>query len=137
MLIHKRTKEIYSLTRCERGCGIMKAPDVHHCSICKKCIHKMDHHCIFIGNCVGYGTQRNFVLFLIYSISLISFGVCTLTYFKLFKEDELGVQDLSLNFVLAIVRESTWVNREMLAYTGLISRKTLYLNENFVLFHQA
>ena len=82
----------------------------------------MDHHCIFIGNCVGHGTQRNFVLFLVYSICLITFGVCTITYNKLLKEDELELQDLSLNCVKTVVKYSTAPTREILAFIGVFSR---------------
>ena len=40
----------------------------HHCSICKECALKMDHHCPFLGNCVGLINYR-------YYFQLIFFGV--------------------------------------------------------------
>lgn len=39
----------------------------HHCKICGKCTLKMDHHCDWIANCVGYYNQKNFYQFLFYS----------------------------------------------------------------------
>ena len=39
----------------------------HHCKICQKCILKMDHHCYWIANCVGYNNQKNFYQFLFYA----------------------------------------------------------------------
>ncbi|KAI9048809.1 hypothetical protein LZ554_007640 [Drepanopeziza brunnea f. sp. 'monogermtubi'] len=45
-------------------CNILKPARSKHCSICKRCISKLDHHCIFINNCVGYNNQNHFLLLL-------------------------------------------------------------------------
>lgn len=48
-----------------RTCHLLKPARSKHCSVCKKCISKMDHHCIFINNCVGANNQHWFVLLLL------------------------------------------------------------------------
>lgn len=48
-------------------CGALKYPRTHHCSICNKCILNMDHHCPWIGQCVGLNNRKYFILFLVWS----------------------------------------------------------------------
>lgn len=48
------------------GCRNWKPERCHHCSICDTCILKMDHHCPWLGNCVGYHNFKEFFLFTLY-----------------------------------------------------------------------
>ncbi|KAI2618557.1 zf-DHHC-domain-containing protein [Hypomontagnella submonticulosa] len=57
-----------------RTCGLLKPPRSKHCSVCKRCVHKMDHHCVFINNCVGYGNQHYFILLLLSTAVLTTYG---------------------------------------------------------------
>lgn len=50
-----------------RRCNTPRPPRAHHCSVCGTCAYDLDHHCIFVNNCVGYGNRRTFLLFVVYA----------------------------------------------------------------------
>ncbi|XP_010487785.1 PREDICTED: protein S-acyltransferase 11-like [Camelina sativa] len=49
-------------------CSKPKSPRTHHCRTCRMCVLDMDHHCPFIGNCVGAGNHKQFIAFLISAV---------------------------------------------------------------------
>ncbi|KAL4288483.1 hypothetical protein HN51_056043 [Arachis hypogaea] len=52
--------------KCDKCYGY-KPPRTHHCRVCKKCVLKMDHHCLWINNCVGYWNYKAFFVFTSYA----------------------------------------------------------------------
>lgn len=57
-------EEFYSRYRWCRRCEQPMANDTAHCNSCKCCIRGLDHHCSFVGKCVGTRTKPWFNLFL-------------------------------------------------------------------------
>ncbi|KAG5895059.1 hypothetical protein JTB14_021026 [Gonioctena quinquepunctata] len=58
-----------------KKCIAPKPPRTHHCSVCNRCILKMDHHCPWLNNCVGYRNHRYFFLYMAYMVAGVLFVI--------------------------------------------------------------
>ena len=61
---------------CER-CMAQKPERCHHCSICDRCVLKMDHHCVFTNSCIGARNHPHFLTL----VALATFGCGSVAFF--------------------------------------------------------
>ncbi|KAF4365132.1 hypothetical protein CsatB_000793 [Cannabis sativa] len=66
-LVHEIKRKGGDLRYCQKCCHY-KPPRAHHCRVCQRCVLRMDHHCIWINNCVGHANYKAFFVFVVYAV---------------------------------------------------------------------
>ncbi|CDJ59257.1 zinc finger DHHC domain-containing protein, putative [Eimeria maxima] len=61
-----------------KWCGVWKPDRTHHCRVCRGCVLRMDHHCPWLANCVGWGNHKYFMLLLFYGALTCLFVAATM-----------------------------------------------------------
>ncbi|XP_071948993.1 palmitoyltransferase ZDHHC16-like isoform X2 [Antedon mediterranea] len=90
------TSEVGAVTICKR-CIAPKPPRTHHCSVCNKCVLKMDHHCPWLNNCVGHFNHRYFLQFCVFMLMGTLF--VSISVWPLFKEEFFDIEKTYANFL--------------------------------------
>ncbi|KAJ2807569.1 palmitoyltransferase for Vac8p, partial [Coemansia furcata] len=107
----RRAELVYSITVRDNGqprfclkCNGPKPDRTHHCSVCGSCVLKMDHHCPWLNNCVGFRTQKAFILFLIYGwLYCLLILLTSLIFFLREMADLSDDTEISINFIFLLI----------------------------------
>lgn len=84
---------------CDKCCTY-KPPRTHHCRVCKRCVLKMDHHCVWINNCVGYLNYKPFIIFVFHATMGSIYSLVIFTSFIVQKGEDVSIHSPKLFYVL-------------------------------------
>lgn len=68
-------------------CGTMRPPRSTHCNDCNNCVERFDHHCPWIGNCVGKRNYLSFYIFLLL-LNLMTFYLIAFSILHIVKHTQ-------------------------------------------------
>eukprot|EP01125_Pyxidicula_operculata_P019356 TRINITY_DN701_c0_g4_i1.p1 TRINITY_DN701_c0_g4~~TRINITY_DN701_c0_g4_i1.p1 ORF type:complete len:292 (+),score=32.36 TRINITY_DN701_c0_g4_i1:2-877(+) len=102
-----------------RTCQIWRPPRTHHCKICDCCVVGFDHHCTWVGNCVGQRNYKYFVFF-IWSVLIADAYMMSVCSYQIFLEVSHGTAFTTVVFSTSAIAPTILVVYGFIALLSVV-----------------
>ncbi|CAE7204301.1 zdhhc15b [Symbiodinium natans] len=99
------------------ACKARKPHRCRHCTKCSTCVLRMDHHCPWLRQCIGFGNYKFFLTFIVYSAVALVFKAVTMLLFMV-KAFQIDVSFCTRLWLLSAEILIIALGGTMLAFSG-------------------
>ena len=75
-----------------RTCKIWRTPRTTHCQVCDNCVEGFDHHCPWVGTCIGERNYRQFCIF-VFSTAAVTLYLVVISCVVIARDDSPALSD--------------------------------------------
>ena len=84
------------------SCALYRPPRTSHCAICDNCVEKFDHHCKWLGTCIGKRNYKFFYL-LLFCLNINSLFQICFCIFILFSQIKYIKKNKNFSLLLVVI----------------------------------
>ena len=115
-------------------CQIIRPLGVSHCKTCNICVEKFDHHCPWVGNCIGKNNYKYFFIFLILLNCLFIITLISCLCFIIFKRNLISIYIVILSVLTMLFITTLFIYHIKFTCRNMSTYSNLKMKDTFILF---